>query len=383
MKRLVILGSTGSIGTQTLDIVKRLPGRFQILGLAANNNVKLLAEQADSFDVPCVSMGTATLAEELRARLRALGRNTRVLAGVEGMCEVATLPEADLVVVAVAGAIGIAPTHAALEAGKDIALASKEVLVAAGEPTMALARARGAKILPIDSEHSAIFQCLQGAPEKSLERIYLTASGGPFRTVPQEALAHVTPEQALKHPTWNMGGLVTINSATLMNKSLEIIEAHWLFDVPVEAVEVVVHPQSIVHSMVRYKDGSTIAQLGLPDMRLPIQYALVYPERPDTGLPRMELEAFAHLTFEAPDEAKFPALGLARRAAAQGGTMPAVMNAANEAAVGLFLHRKIAYLDIMRLVAQTMERHDPVPPTLANILEADAWARNQVAAHVD
>lgn len=381
MKRLVILGSTGSIGTQTLDIAKRLPGRFQIVGLTANNNVKLLAEQADSFDVPCVSIGTAALAEELRARLRAQGRNTRVLAGVEGMCEVASLPEADLIVVAVAGAIGIAPTHAALEAGKDIALASKEVLVAAGEPTMALTRARGAKILPIDSEHSAIFQCLQGAPEKSLERIYLTASGGPFRTVPKEALADVTPEQALKHPTWNMGGLVTINSATLMNKALEIIEAHWLFDVPVEAVKVVVHPQSIIHSMVRYKDGSTLAQLGLPDMRLPIQYALVYPERVDTGLPRMEWEAFASLTFEAPDEVKFPALGLARRAAARGGTMPAVMNAANEAAVGLFLNRKIAYLDMMRLVAQTMDRHDPVPPTLANILEADAWARRQVAEY--
>jgi 1-deoxy-D-xylulose-5-phosphate reductoisomerase len=264
-------------------------------------------------------------------------------------------------------------------AGKDIALASKEVLVAAGETTMALAREKGAAILPIDSEHSAIFQCLQGAPEKSLERILLTASGGPFRTVPLEALRDVTPEQALKHPTWNMGGLVTINSATLMNKALEIIEARWLFDVPVESVEVVIHPQSIVHSMVRFRDGSTLAQLGLPDMRLPIQYALVYPERLDTGLPRMELSAYANLTFEAPDEAKFPALGLARRAVEQGGTMPAVMNAANESAVGLFLERQIPFLDIMRLIERTMDRHEPIPPTLASVLEADAWARNEVS----
>jgi 1-deoxy-D-xylulose-5-phosphate reductoisomerase len=383
MKRLVLLGSTGSIGTQALDIARRLPDRFQIVGLAANNNLELLAAQANSFGVPCVSIGTEMLAEELRGRLRASGHKARVFSGVEGMCTLATLPEADLIVVAVAGAIGIAPTHAALEAGKDIALASKEVLVAAGEPTMALARARGARILPIDSEHSAIFQCLQGAPTNSIERLYLTASGGPFRTVPREALADVTPEQALKHPTWNMGGLVTINSATLMNKSLEIIEAHWLFDVPMEQVEVVVHPQSIVHSMVRFQDGSTIAQLGLPDMRLPIQYALVYPERVNTDLPRMELSAFAGLTFEAPDEAKFPALELARRAVAQGGTMTAVMNAANEAAVALFLNGKIRYLEMMRLVAQTMERHDPVAPTLANVLAADAWARSQVATSIN
>jgi 1-deoxy-D-xylulose-5-phosphate reductoisomerase len=375
MKRLVILGSTGSIGTQTLDIVRRLPDRFQIVGLAANNNSKLLAEQANLFNVPYVSIGSES---HVGALLDSLRRNSRVLCGVEGMCELAALPEADLVVTAVAGAIGIAPTQAALAAGKDIALASKEVLVAAGEPTMALARANGAAILPIDSEHSAIFQCLQGAPENSIERILLTASGGPFRTVPKEELKNVTPEQALKHPTWNMGGLVTINSATLMNKALEIIEAHWLFDVPIENVEVVVHPQSIVHSMVRYKDGSTIAQLGLPDMRLPIQYALVYPERLDTGLPRMELSAFANLTFESPDESKFPALGLARRAAAQGGTMPAVMNAANEAAVGLFLNRKIGYLDLMRCIERTMDRHEPVAPTPANVLEADAWARRAV-----
>ena len=378
MKRLVILGSTGSIGTQALDIARRLSDRFQIVGLAANNNAALLAQQANEFRVPNVSIGRESLIGELREGLRTNEGARSVFSGVEGMCALATLPEADLIVVAVAGAIGIAPTHAALQVGKNIALASKEVLVAAGETTMRLAREKGAAILPIDSEHSAIFQCLQGAPEKSVERILLTASGGPFRTLPKEALAHVTLEQALKHPTWNMGGLVTINSATLMNKALETIEAKWLFDVPIEDVEVVVHPQSIIHSMVRYNDGSTIAQLGLPDMRLPIQYALVYPERVNTDLPRMELSAYANLTFEAPDETKFPALGLARRAVAQGGTMPAVMNAANEAVVALFLDRKIAYLEITQRIEAAMESHIPLPPTLENVLEADAWARRQV-----
>jgi 1-deoxy-D-xylulose-5-phosphate reductoisomerase len=298
------------------------------------------------------------------------------------MCELAALPEAELVVVAVAGAIGIAPTHAALACGKDIALASKEVLVAAGEPTMRLARERGAAILPIDSEHSAIFQCLQAAPDSkygpSIEKILLTASGGPFRTTPKEALVQVTPEQALKHPTWTMGGLVTINSATLMNKALESIEAKWLFDVDMADVEVVIHPQSIVHSMVRFRDGSTLAQLGLPDMRLPIQYALVYPERVDSGLPRMELQHYANLTFEAPDEEKFPSLGLAKRAVSVGGTMPAVMNAANEAAVALFLDYKITYLDIIRRIERAMERHAPSAPTIPAILDADAWARRFV-----
>lgn len=381
MKRLAILGSTGSIGTQVLDIALRLPERFQIVGLAANNNSELLAEQANAFHVPCVSIGNTDRIGELQALLRAkkgtVG-NLRVLGGVEGMCEVATLPDADLIIVAVAGAIGIAPTHAALQAGKDIALASKEVLVAAGETTMALARAQNAAILPIDSEHSAIFQCLQGAPEKSIERILLTASGGPFRNTSLAELEQVTPAQALKHPTWTMGGLVTINSATLMNKALEIIEARWLFDVPVEHVEVVVHPQSIVHSMVRFSDGSTLAQLGLPDMRLPIQYALVYPERLNTELPRMELKDYANLTFEAPDEEKFSALKLARWAVAQGGTMPAVMNAANEAAVALFLDHKIPFLQMMRLVERAMNQHDVLQPTLPNVLEADRWARRYV-----
>ena len=381
MKRLVILGATGSIGTQVLDVVRRLPGQFEIVGLAANNNGDLLAQQALEFRVPNVCVVNESKLGELRERLSA-NSNVNLSAGISGMCEVAALPDADVVVVAVAGAIGIAPTHAALHAGKDIALASKEVLVAAGEVTMNLARAQNARILPIDSEHSAIFQCLQGAPDKNIERLLLTASGGPFRTVPKEALATVTPEQALKHPTWTMGGLVTINSATLMNKALEIMEARWLFDVPIDDIEVVVHPQSIIHSMVRFTDGSTLAQLGLPDMRLPIQYALVYPERPNTELPRMPLSAYANLTFEAPDEEKFPALEMARRASKAGGTLPAVMNAANEAAVELFLNKKLSYLGMGEKITQAMDAHISVEPTLDNILNADAWAREWVRAAV-
>lgn len=373
MKNVVILGSTGSIGCQTLDVIERLDDRFRVIGLAAGRNVELLAEQAHRFRVPSVCVGDDP-ALEAAFRDRAEGSH-RVCRGLDGMCEIASLPDADIVVVAVAGAIGILPTHAAIEAGKTIALASKEVLVAAGEHTMQLCRERGVRVLPIDSEHSALFQCIQGAPEKSVERLYLTASGGPFRTMPADQMASVTPAQALKHPTWNMGGLVTINSATLMNKGLEIIEARWLFDVPVADIEVVVHPQSIVHSMVRFDDGSILAQLGLPDMRLPIQYALVYPDRPDTGLPRLDPVGMGPLTYEAPDEDRFPALGLARRAASAGGTMPAVMNAANEQAVALFLDGRVSFPGIMHAVSTVMDRHDPVDPTFANVLAADGQAR--------
>jgi 1-deoxy-D-xylulose-5-phosphate reductoisomerase len=378
MKNIVILGSTGSIGTQALDVVSRLPGQFRVLGLAANGNAALLAEQANAWRVPNVCIGEG---EERLGALRdgLADGNTRLYQGVDGMCEIATLPGVDLVVVAVAGAIGIKPTQAALQAGKNIALASKEVLVATGETTMALARETGAAILPIDSEHSALFQCLEGASEDSVDKLILTASGGPFRSTPLEQLRDITPEQALKHPTWNMGGLVTINSATLMNKGLEIIEARWLFGVPVEDVEVLVHPQSIIHSMVRFRDGSVLAQLGLPDMRLPIQYAMVYPERIDTQFPRMDLAAIGSLTFEEPDLEKFASLRLARRAAAAGGTLPAVMNAANEAAVARFLAREIPFLGIMETVEAVMERHTPLEPTCENVLAADAWAREEAS----
>lgn len=374
MKSIVLLGSTGSIGTQTLDIIRRLPGRFRVLGLAANRNAELLASQAREFGAEWVCLGAEAETTALRNALKGA---VHIRVGIEGMCELATLTDADLVVMAVAGAVGIRPTHAALAAGKDVALASKEVLVAAGEHTMSLARRSGARILPIDSEHSALFQCLQGAPEKSLERLFLTASGGPFRTWSRIELETATPEQALKHPTWNMGGLVTVNSATLMNKGLEIIEARWLFGVEADDVEVVIHPQSIVHSMVRFRDGSTLAQLGLPDMRLPIQYALVFPERVDSGLPRMPLSAYAGLTFEAPDESKFLSLSLAREAIRVGGTMPAVMNAANEAAVALFLERRIPFLGIMETVEQVMWAHSAGEPTYENVLNADQWAREE------
>lgn len=377
MKRIVILGSTGSIGTQVLDVLARLGDRFEVVGLAANNNVELLARQANAARAGCVCISNADRRRELTEALASEEWNPRILCGVEGMCEMASLPGVDLVVVAVAGAIGIGPTHAALQAGKDIALASKEVLVAAGEHTMALARSAGARVLPIDSEHSAIFQCLQGAPPGGVERILLTASGGPFRTMPLEQLADVTPEQALRHPTWNMGGLVTVNSATLMNKALEIIEARWLFDVPVDQVDVVIHPQSIVHSMVRLRDGSMLAQMGLPDMRLPIQYALVYPERVDTALPRMEVSQYAALAFETPDTKRFPAPDIARRAARLGGTYPAVMNAANEAAVGLFLKRALPFTGILPVVERVMERHDGKEASLENVLRMDAWARSE------
>jgi 1-deoxy-D-xylulose-5-phosphate reductoisomerase len=292
------------------------------------------------------------------------------------MCRLASLPDAEIVVVAVAGAIGIAPTHVAIEARKTIALASKEVLVAAGQHTMSLAARCGVRILPIDSEHSAIYQCLQGAPPGSVDRVVLTASGGPFREWRREAMADVTPEQALAHPTWAMGGLVTINSATLMNKGLEVIEAKWLFGVEVEDVEVVVHPQSIIHSMVRFRDGSVVAQLGLPDMRLPIQYALVYPERVETGLPRLDFSRCGDLTFAEPDEVRFPALRLARQAVASGGTMPAVMNAANEQAVAMFLERRLGFAGIMETVEAVMSRHAIVEATYDNVIAADAWARD-------
>jgi 1-deoxy-D-xylulose-5-phosphate reductoisomerase len=384
MKSIVILGSTGSIGTQALDIVRRMPGRFRIVGLAANRNAEMLAAQANEFDVPHVSIGDD--AEQL-SKLRTLlsGRNSKVHIGVEGMCELSTLPEADLVVVSVAGAIGIKPTHAALQAGKSIALASKEVLVAAGDHTMRLAAENGCKMLPIDSEHSALFQCLEAAPDRSdpaasVDKLILTASGGPFRSWTKEQMADVTPEQALKHPNWEMGALVTINSATLMNKGLEVIEAHWLFGVPIQDVDVLVHPQSIIHSMVQFKDASVLAQLGLPDMRLPIQYALVYPDRIDTDLPRMNLAEIAKLDFEKPDLEKFPSLRLARKAVERGGTLPAVMNAANESAVALFLHRQISFPGIMNTVEQVMDRHIVQDASYQNVLDADAWARAEADA---
>ena len=360
MKRIVILGSTGSIGTQTLDTVQRLPDHLRVVGLSAYRNEALLCEQAAKFEVPVDKREWGDRADLIR---------------------LATLPDADIVVVSVAGAVGTAATIAALEAGKDVALATKEVLVAAGELVMAAARRSGARILPIDSEHSALFQCLQGQKPEYVRKLWLTASGGPFREWSAERMAAATVAEALNHPTWPaMGRKITIDSATLMNKALEMIEARWLFDVPIEQVGVVVHPQSVVHSLVELCDGSFLAQLGLPDMRVPIEYALLYPDRADIGIPRFDLLAQTKpLTFGAPDEARFPSLGLARRAAETGGTLPAAMNAANEAAVGFFLSGQIAFPAIMALTERVMDAHATQhTPTLAQIRQADIWARETV-----
>lgn len=356
---VVVLGSTGSIGTQTLDVLERLPDRFRIVGLSAHRNRDLLGQQAKKFEVP----------------------SSRAICGTgEALIELATASDVDIVVVAVAGAAGMLATLAALNAGKQVALATKEVLVAAGSIVTAAAKRHGTVIRPIDSEHSAIFQCLQGVNANDVSTIWLTASGGPFRTWDAARIEAATLSDALRHPTWpSMGRKITIDSATMMNKGLEIIEARWLFDTPVENVQVLVHPQSVVHSLIELQDGSILAQLGAPDMRTPIQYALTWPDRPATGLNRVNLTQLGQLTFEAPDEVRFPSLRLARHAAAAGGTMPAVLNAANEAAVALFLEESIAYAEIMRLVERVMENHRNIcDPTLDDILAADADARIMV-----
>lgn len=334
--------------------------------MAANRNGDLLLDQAARFGVQhvCLSEGGLHGDGAIHAHQ-----------GVEGMCELVELEGVDVVVVAVAGAIGILPTHRAIRAGRTIALASKEVLVAAGKATMDLVAAAGVAMVPVDSEHSAIFQCLQGAPGRSVDRIVLTASGGPLWGASAGEIGNATVETALAHPTWNMGALVTVNSATLMNKALELMEARWLFDTPASSIDVVVHRQSIVHSLVQFLDGSILAQAGLPDMRLPIQYALTYPERVDTGLPRLRMADCPPLTFERPDEGVFPALRLGREALEAGGTMPAVMNAANEAAVGRFLAREMRLGGVPALVEDVMRMHEPIEADLANVLAADEWAR--------
>jgi 1-deoxy-D-xylulose-5-phosphate reductoisomerase len=378
MKTISIIGSTGSIGTQVLDVAARMPDKVRVAALAAHRNVRLLAEQAIRFQPELVCIGDENLLAELRELI--VGKDIEVMAGAESWNVAATMPNVDKVVISAAGTPGLAPTLAAVEAGKDIALASKEVLVAAGSIVTNLARRNGVNILPIDSEHSAIFQCLNGENISSVEKIWLTASGGPFRKASLEEMETVTPERALAHPTWKMGRKVTVDSATLMNKGLEIIEAHWLFGVSADNIEVVIHPQSIVHSMVRFADGSVVAQLGLPDMRLPIQYALIYPERYDSRLPRVDILEVGMLEFYAPDTNRFPALEIARDAARIGGTMPAVMNAADEVAVAGFLDHKIGFMDIVKLVEKAMSAHSSVlDPTLDDILKADSWARGYVS----
>ncbi|MBS1721594.1 MAG: 1-deoxy-D-xylulose-5-phosphate reductoisomerase [Armatimonadetes bacterium] len=368
MKRLAVLGSTGSIGTQTLDIVRQHPDKLEVVGLAAHSNAALLAEQAEGF-----SCRHTALMDEQTAR------SAGVPGGIEAVVDVAVAAEVDIVVVAVAGVIGLKPTIAAIEAGKDIALASKEVLVAAGGVVMPLVQRKGVTMTPIDSEHSAIFQCLQGYRADQVEKLMLTASGGPFRGKKRADLTEVTSAQALNHPTWQMGGKITVDSATLMNKGLEVIEAHWLFGLDIDQVEVVVHPQSIVHSFVQFKDTSVLGQLGWPDMRIPIQYALLYPERaPNQLRPWSPLDT-ASLTFEAPDYETFRCPQIARQSAKSGGTAPCAMNAANEVAANAFLKGRCGFLQIADVVEETLSRHKPTDPTLDNLLAVDGWARETVS----
>jgi 1-deoxy-D-xylulose-5-phosphate reductoisomerase len=377
MKNVVLLGSTGSIGTSTLKVAEDLPGHIRLLGLAAGNNVERLLKQALHHLPAAVSIGDPAKAAELQA---ALGVRVRVFSGAEGLIQLATLPEADIVLIAIVGTAGLQPALAAIRAGKDIAVASKEILVMAGEIVMREAREHGVRVLTVDSEHSAIFQCLDGKPSKSVRALWLTASGGPFRLTPREDFPAITVERALKHPSWVMGRKITIDSATLFNKGLEMIEARWLFDIEIGRVKVVVHPQSIVHSMVEFVDGSILAQMSTPDMCLPIQYALTYPDRVASQRVRTDPARLGQLTFEPPDPERFPALELARRAGEIGGTLPAVLNAANEVAVEAFVAKRINFPQISERVACVMGRHTVVEhPDLAQILEADRWARIETA----
>jgi 1-deoxy-D-xylulose-5-phosphate reductoisomerase len=376
MKNVVLLGSTGSIGTSTIKVAGDLPDKVRLIGLAAGGNSELLLEQTRKFQPAAISITDPGKAKELRDTL---GTAVEVHCGNEGLLKLATMPGADIVLIAIVGTAGLQPALAAIRAGKDIAIASKEILVMAGEIVMNEARKYGVRVLAVDSEHSAIFQCLDGKPPSSVRKLWLTASGGPFRSKadwPKERFPEITVERALKHPSWVMGRKITIDSATLFNKGLEMIEARWLFDIEMARVGVLVHPQSIVHSMVEFVDGSLIAQLSTPDMCLPIQYALTYPERAASDRVQTNFPGIGSLTFEEPDVDRFPSVELARRAGETCGTMPAVFNAANEVAVEAFVNRKISFPDITTTVRRTMDAHRVVEhPSLEQILEADTWAR--------
>lgn len=376
-KYISILGSTGSIGRQTLEVVDRFPDELAVVALSAGTNIELLKQQIAKYKPKVVSLMDDALASQLAKELP--GQAVEVLSGTDGLVQIATLPEVNVVVTSVTGTVGLVPTVAAIKAGKDIALANKETLVAAGELVMGLARANNVQILPVDSEHSAIFQCLKNEPAKNIAKILLTASGGPFRGKTEAELAQVTLEMALQHPNWSMGAKITIDSASMMNKGLEVIEAKWLYDLSFDQIQVVIHPQSIIHSMVQYVDGSVIAQLGLPDMRLPIQYALSYPDRWANDFPKIDFWQLADLSFSAPDLVAFPCLNLAFQAGLTGGTMPAAMNAANEKTVELFLKKAIIFKDIPRIIEKVMATHKVIAkPTLTDILSADTWAREEV-----
>lgn len=377
MKKIGILGSTGSIGTQTLEIVRSNPD-LQVVALAAGSNVSLMEQQVREFHPLLAVMGSEEASADLKSRIA--DTDTKVLAGMEGMLELAVLPQVEVLVTAIVGMIGIRPTIAAIEAGKTIALANKETLVTAGHIIMPLAKQKGVSILPVDSEHSAIFQSMHGENRERVSKILLTASGGPFRGKKTEELQDITVEDALKHPNWSMGRKITVDSATLVNKGLEVMEAKWLFDVEPDQIQVVVHPQSIIHSMVEYVDGGIMAQLGMPDMKLPIQYALFYPDRRPMDGKRVDFVALKSISFEEPDVKTFRGLQLAYDAIAAGGSMPTVFNAANEKAVGLFLDKKIRFLAIYDLIQGAMEQHKVIAnPTVDEILEAEAQAHAYIS----
>jgi 1-deoxy-D-xylulose-5-phosphate reductoisomerase len=374
-KRVVILGATGSIGESALKVARDIPERMEIVGLAANSNAEKLAAAANETRAQSVCLVDETKIDALQ---RALAYKPRIFAGEEGLREIASLTNAEMVLVAIVGTGGLRPALAAIEAGKDLAVASKEILVMAGEIVMREARDNDVNVLPVDSEHNAIFQCLEGKSSLDIRRIILTASGGPFRETPRKDFDSIIPQQALKHPTWNMGPKITIDSATLFNKGLEMIEAHWLFGVETKRVEVVIHPQSIVHSMVEFADGSTLAQLSYSNMCFPIQYAVTWPDRVPNTLPPLDFSKLSRLEFFTPRYDDFPALNLARRAGENGGTFPSVMNAANEVAVTGFLDRQVRFPDIWQIVEEVMNRHTPVAhPDLDAILQADQWARKE------
>jgi 1-deoxy-D-xylulose-5-phosphate reductoisomerase len=375
MKSIAILGSTGSVGVTTLDVVSRFPDRFRVVAMAAGRNLELLIDQVGRFRPELVSVATPELALDLAARLG--DERITILHGIEGAIAVATHGDASLVMSALVGAMGLRPTLAAIEAGKDIAFANKEVLVIAGELITNAVKENRVLLLPVDSEHNAIFQCLEGRGRQSLKRIILTASGGPFRELPAESFAAITIEQALKHPTWTMGSKITIDSATLMNKGLEVIEARWLFNLTRDQISVVIHPQSVIHSMVEMIDGSVIAEMAIPDMAIPVAYALAYPERlPMTHLKPLSLAENPRLTFEQPDLERFPCLRLAYEALGAGHTMPACLNAANEELVAGFLAGGVRFVDIPRHLESVMSRHSNSPArTIEDLLETDGWAR--------
>jgi 1-deoxy-D-xylulose-5-phosphate reductoisomerase len=380
VKAITLLGSTGSIGTQTLDILESHPEDFRLVGIAAGNNVELLAQQVRQFKPEIVAICNASKLDDLKVALADLDPQPIILAGDDGVVEVARYGDAEAVITGIVGCAGLLPTLAAIEAGKDIALANKETLIAGGPAVLPLVEKHGVKLLPADSEHSAIFQCLQGVPDRGLRRIILTASGGAFRDWPVEKLPQVTVADALKHPNWSMGRKITVDSATLMNKGLEVIEAHYLFGQDYDDIDIVIHPQSIIHSLIELQDTSVLAQLGWPDMRLPLLYAISWPDRVYTDWEPLDLVKAGTLTFREPNHAKYPCMDLAYAAGRAGGTMTAVLNAANEKAVELFLDEKIGYLDIAKVIERVCDRHRDdlvAQPSLEDILTVDQWARRE------